>query len=84
MAHRHGQFDVAHAFTTDAGQGDLHATTVTDHTLELDPLVFSARTLVILGRSKNPLAEKTALLRLEGPVVDGLRIFGFPTAPGEN
>ena len=84
VADRHRQLNVPHAFTTNPGQRDLHTATITDHPLELDSLVLSTRALVILGRSENPLAEQPTLLRLEGPVVDGLGIFGFPAAPGKN
>src|SRR6266404_3110126 len=78
---RHCQFDVSHAFTTYARQGDFDAAAITDHSLVFDALVFSARALPIPCRTKNTFAEKAALLRLERAVIDRLRIFDFAFAP---
>jgi len=64
-----------------ARQRDFHAATIADHALVLDPLVFSARAFPVPGRPENPLAKQTALLGLEGPVVDRLRILDFAFAP---
>src|SRR5690606_12768493 len=72
---------VAHAFPADAGEGHLHATTVTDGALVLDALELSAGTFPVLRRAENTLAEKTAFLRLERPVVDRFRVFHFAAAP---
>jgi hypothetical protein len=74
---RHRQLDVPHALAPHARQGDLHAAAVADHALVLDALVLAAGAFPVLGRTENALAEQTALLRLEGPVVDGLGILDF-------
>ena len=62
-------------------QGDFHTTTVADHSFMFYPLVFSARAFPIPRRTKNALAEKSALLRFEGAVIDRLRVFDFALAP---
>ena len=82
VRNRHGQFDMAHAFATHARQRHFHAATIADDALVFDALVFSAGTFPIARRSKNAFAEKAALLRLEGAVIDRLRIFDFAFAPG--
>ncbi len=81
VRNRHRQLDVAHAFATHARQRHLHAATIADDTLVLDPLVFSARALPIASRSENALAKQTAFFRLESPVIDRLRVFDFALAP---
>ena len=78
---RHGQLDVAHALAAHARQRHLDAATIADHALVLDPLVFSAGALPVAGRTENALAKQAALFRLEGPVVDRLRILDLALAP---
>ena len=82
MGNRHGQFDVAHALAAHAAEGDLDAAAVADHALVLDALVLAASTLPVAGGSEDPLAEKAALLGLEGPVVDGFRVLHLALGPG--
>ena len=84
MTDRNSKFDVTHPFTPNPRQGDLDATTITNHSLELDSFVLPAGTLVVLGRSKNTFTEQSALFRFESPVVDRLGVFGLPAAPGKN
>src|SRR5256885_15842725 len=81
VRNRPRQFDVAHPLAANARQRDFHAATIADHALVLDPLVFSARAFPVPGRPENSLAKQTALLGLEGPVVDRLRILDFALAP---
>ena len=79
---RAGQLDVAHALATHLGQRDLHATLLTHHTAMLEALVLAAQALVVADRAKNLGAEQPFTLRLEGAVVDGLRLFDFAVRPG--
>src|SRR4030095_2922710 len=81
VRNRHRQLYVPHAFTTNARECNFHAATVADHALMLDALVFSAGTLPVAGRAKNPFAEKAALLRFKGTVINCLGIFDFAFAP---
>ena len=84
MADGHGEFDMAHAFAADAGEGDLDAATVADDAAVLDALVLAAGAFPVLDRAEDALAEQAALFRLEGAVVDGLRVFDFALGPGAN
>src|SRR5262249_36939055 len=78
----HGKFDVSHPFATHASEGNFDAAAIADHALVLDSLVFSAGALPVPGRTENAFAEQAALFRLEGAVVDCLRVFDFSLAPG--
>ena len=81
VAHRGGQLDVAHALTAHLGTGDLHAAAVADLALVADLFVLAAVALPVLGGAKDPLAEQTVPLRLEGAVVDGLRLLDLAVGP---
>ena len=81
VRNRHGEVDVAHALAAHAGQRDFHTATVADDALVLDAFVFSAGALPVACGTENAFAEKTALFRLEGAVVDGLRILDLAFAP---
>src|SRR5262249_21102941 len=82
MGNRHREFDVTHPFAPHAGESDFNAATIADHALVLDPLVFPARAFPVAGWTENAFAEKATLLRLEGAVIDCLRILNFSLAPG--
>ena len=84
MGDRAGQLNMAHALTTNARQGNLDTTLFTNDTAVLEALVFSAQTLVVLDRAEDLGTEKTVTLRLEGTVVNGLRLFYFAKRPGTN
>ena len=45
------------------------------------PLVFAADALVVLYRTEDPRAEESVLLRLEGSVVDRLRLLHLSKGP---
>ena len=81
VAHRSGQLDVAHTLTADLGLGHLDAAAVADLALITDALILAAVALPVLGRSKNALAVQTVALRLQGAVVDGLRLLHLAIAP---
>src|ERR1700744_350017 len=81
MARRHGEFDVAHAFTTNAGQRHFHAATIADDAAMLDAFILAAGAFPVLDGTENTFAEKTALFRLERAVVDGFWILDFTLAP---
>ena len=77
-----GQFDVTQTFPPNLGQSDLDPALVADHSPVLHPLVLPAETLPIGDGAKDLGAEQAVPLRLEGPVVDGLRFGDFPLGPG--
>ena len=84
MGDRRCQFDMAHAVTPHARQGDFHAAFFADDAFIFHPLIFAAQTFVILDRAKDTGAEQTIALRLEGAVIDGLRLLDFAIGPGKN
>src|ERR1035437_3301954 len=75
------QFNVAEALTADLGEGYLYAALIADHAAVLHALVLAAETLPIGYRPENARAEQTIALRLEGAVVDGLRLGDFAVRP---
>ena len=77
-----GQLDVAHALPADLGPGDFDAAAVADLALVADLLVLAAVALPVLGGSEDALAEQAVPLRLQGAVVDGLRLFHLAIGPG--
>ena len=78
---RRGQLDVAHPLTADLGPGHLDAAALTDDALEPDPLVLAAVALPVPLRTEDLLAEESVLLRLQGAVVDGLRLLDLAVRP---
>ena len=68
---------MTHALTTNGALGYLNTTALTNNALEANALVLSTRTLPVLSWTKDLLAEQTVLLRLEGSVVDGLRLLNL-------
>ena len=81
MHYGRGKLHVAHALTTNLGAGDFYATALTHDAAEADALVLSAVALPVLLGTENLFAEETVLLRAEGSVVDGLRLFYFTMRP---
>ncbi len=79
-----GQFDMAHALAPDARQRHFDRALFADDALVLHPLVLAAQALVILDRPEDAGAEQAVTLRLEGPVVDGLRLLDLAVGPGQN
>ena len=81
VSHRNGELDVAHAFAANAGNRHFHAAAIAHDVLVFDPLVLSARALVVTHRPEDLLAEKTTWLGLEGAVIDRLGILHFALRP---
>ncbi len=81
VRNRRRQFDVAHPLPAYLRAGDLDAALVTDGAGVADPLVLAAVALPVLGGTEDALAEKTAVLRLQRPVVDGLGLGDFSVGP---
>src|SRR6202034_1858385 len=78
---RRGQLDVAHPLAPHLGPSDLDAAALADDALEPDALVLAAVTLPVPGRTEDLLAEEPVLLRLQGAVVDGLRLLDLAMRP---
>ena len=74
MSNRCGQVDVTKTLTTHLGRNHLNTAFFADDAAVLHALVLAAVALIILGRTKDLGTEQTITLRLEGTVVDGLRL----------
>ena len=81
VADRAGQLDVAHPLAAHLGAGDLDAALVADDALVADALVLAAVALPVLGGTEDALVEEAVLLRLEGAVVDRLRLGDLALRP---
>ena len=79
-----GQIDMAHALTAHLGQGHLDAALLAHHAAVLEALVFAAQALVVADRAEHLGAEQAIALRLEGAVVDGLRLLDLAVRPGSD
>src|SRR5580700_1120345 len=82
MRHRRGELDVPHPLAPHFRQRDFDAAFLADDAAELHALVLAAQALVVLDRSEDAGAEQPVTLRLEGAVVDGLRLLDLAVAPG--
>ena len=76
------QFNMGHPLAPDLGQGHFNTAFFADHTAVLQSLVLTAKAFVVLDRSKYLGAEQPVTLRLEGAVVNRLRLFYFTIRPG--
>src|SRR6201982_2908998 len=84
MRNRRRKLDVAHTFAPHARERDLDRALLADDALVLHPLVLAAQALVVLDRPEDARAEQSVALRLEGAVVDGLRLLDFAVGPRQN
>jgi hypothetical protein len=63
-----------HALAPDFRLRNFNTAFFADNAAMFQALVFTAEALVVLDRPENLGAEKTVAFRLEGPVIDRLRI----------
>ena len=75
------QIDVAEALAAHLRLDDLDAALLADDPAVLHALVLAAVALVVLHRPEDLRAEEPVPLRLEGPVVDGLRLLDLAVGP---
>ncbi len=81
MAHRRGQFNMAHALAAHLGLGHFDAALVAHHALKARALIFSTVALPVLGRPEDALAEQSVALGFEGAIVDGFGFLHFSVRP---
>ena len=81
VGNRCGEFDVAHALTSNGLAGYLNTASLTGDTLEADTLVLATGAFPVLRRTKDLFSEQTVLLGLEGAVVDGFGLLHFTARP---
>src|SRR5665213_914538 len=72
---------MAHALAPDARQRHLDRALLADDALVLHALVLAAQALVVLDRPEDAGAEQAVAFRLEGTVVDRLRLLDFAVGP---
>src|SRR5262249_38543597 len=77
-----GELDVTHAVAAHLGERHLDATLLADDAAILHALVLAAQALVVLDRPEDARAEQAVALRLEGAVVDRLRLLDLAERPG--
>jgi hypothetical protein len=78
---RRGQRDVPEPLAPDLRLDDLDAALLAHDATVLHALVLAAVALVVLHRPEDLRAEQTIALRLERPVVDGLRLLHLAVRP---
>ncbi len=84
MGDRRGQLDMAHAVAAHLLHGDFDAALFADDALVLHALVLAAQAFVVLHRSEDAGAEQAVALRLEGAVIDRLRLLDLAMAPAQD
>src|ERR1700742_1585281 len=84
MSDRRGQLDMAHTLAAHLRERDFNAALLADDALVLHALVLAAQAFVILDRPEDAGAEQAIPLRLEGAVVDGLRLLDLAVGPRQN
>ena len=84
MRDRGGELDMAHALAPDLRERHFDAALFADDALVLHPLVLAAQALVVLDRPEDAGAEQPVPLRLEGAVVDGLRLLDLAERPRQD
>ena len=84
MRDRRGERDMAHALAPHPRQRDFDAALLADDALVFHALVLAAQALVVLDRPEDARAEQAVALRLEGAVVDRLRLLDLAERPGED
>ena len=81
VRHRARELDVAHALAPDLGERDLHPALLAHDAAVLQALVLPAQALVVLDRAEDLGAEQAVALRLEGAIVDRLRLLDLAKRP---
>ena len=79
-----GQLDMAHAVAAHLLHRDFDAALFADDALVLHALVLAAQAFVVLHRPEDAGAEQPVALRLEGAVVDGLRLLDLAMRPAQD
>src|SRR6185312_4511554 len=82
VGRRARELDVTHALAAHLGLRHLDAALLADDAAVLEALVLAAKTLVVLHGAEDLRAEEPVALRLEGAVVDGLRLLHLAIRPG--
>ena len=81
MGNGSSKLDMTHSLTANVLLSNLNAALFAHLVLMTDTLIFTAKALPVLGRSKDTLAEQTVTLSLERAVVDGLGLLDLAVGP---
>ncbi|MEY4182015.1 MAG: hypothetical protein RLZZ217_641 [Planctomycetota bacterium] len=81
VGHGGGQLDMAQTLATNLGLDDFHTALLAGDPAVLHALVLAAQALVVLHGSEDLGTKEAILLRLEGTVIDGLRLLYFAVRP---
>ena len=81
---RRRKLDVAHALAANLCERHFNAALFADQALVLHALVLAAQALVVLDRPEDARAEKPIALRLEGAIVDRLRLLDLAIGPRQD
>ena len=76
------QFDMAQALAAHFAERDFDAALIADDAAMLHALVFAAQAFPVGDGAEDLGAEQAVAFRLEGAVVDGLRLGDFAVRPG--
>ena len=68
------QLDVTHALSPHLATRDLYSAPIADYALITHSLVLAAVALPVTLRTKYLLTKQAFAFRLEGPIVNGLRL----------
>jgi hypothetical protein len=74
VRHWGGELDMPHALPSHPRERHFDAAFLANDAFVLHTFVLAAQALVVLDRSENARAEEPVAFRLEGPVVDRLRL----------
>ncbi len=72
-----GKVNVTHAFTTNAGEGNLYATFFANNPFVFHALILTAKTFVIFYRTEDTGTEETVFFGFESTIVDRFGLFNF-------
>ena len=84
MSNGCSQRNVGQALTSNFRLNHLNTALLANDSSVLHALILSAQALIVLHRPKDFRAEEPVPLRLESPVVDGLRLLYLPERPLAN
>src|SRR3546814_1151552 len=84
MRDRGRKLDMPHPLAADLGNRDLDTAFFADDALVFHALVLAAQAFIVLDRAKDARAEQAVPLRLEGAVVDRLRLLDLAVGPARS
>ena len=84
MAHGSGKLDMPHSLASNLRVRDFDTAFLAGNAAISRLFIFAAVALPVFRRPENSLAEKAVHFRLEGAIINGLRLFNLAAGPSEN